>query len=184
LTVYLMADPVHETLRDFQALAEQLHVAGRFHGARRARLAGPFDRTGALAAARVFVSAEAVPYRPTKGVYLVMRTWGRAEEPGHRAGRRATRAERDAADRDLAGALVRVDGVAGVWSFASNRRFDRHGWTTGEQSLTLCYLDEDPLSVTPSLDAVVGSGPSAAVTFAGPFETIVPWQWDWFDEEA
>ena len=193
LTVYLMADPIHDTLRAFQSLADELHAAGRFTGSRRARLAGPYERTTVLAAPRVMVSAEAVPYRPNRGVYFVMRDWDGAggSDPvrtgpganGQGTRRGFTRAARAAADDELAASLVGAAGVAGVWSFASSRRLDRHSWETGERSMTLCYLDDEPLAVAPHLDDMVhkATAGGATVVFAGPFETIVPWQWDWFD---
>jgi hypothetical protein len=50
----------------------------------------------------------------------------------------------------------------------------------------VCYLDGAPLELAPDLGALVRSGddvPGAGpVVFAGPFETIVPWRWDWFEE--
>ena len=187
LTVYLMADPIHDTLRAFQSLADELHAAGRFTGSRRARLAGPYERTSVLAAPRVIVSAEAIPYRPNRGVYFVMRAWnGRGRGRGHGTGRRLSRAARAAADDELAARLVGADGVAGVWTFASSPRFDRHSWDTGERSMTLCYLDDEPLLVAPQLDGIVGDGAAdtGSVVLAGPFETIVPWEWDWFEQPS
>jgi hypothetical protein len=57
--------------------------------------------------------------------------------------------------------------------------------------VTVAWLDGDPLTVAPALDARVdtrlagpaGGGGTSGVVFAGPFETVVPWQWDWFDAE-
>jgi hypothetical protein len=56
--------------------------------------------------------------------------------------------------------------------------------------VTVAWLDGDPLTVAPALDARVaasgpgmGGGGGGGVDFAGPFETVVPWQWDWFDAE-
>ena len=66
-----------------------------------------------------------------------------------------------------------------MWSFSSDRRFDRHSWRTGDLSLMLCYLDDEPVAVATRLAEVVGGQPDVA--FAGPFETITPWHWDWFD---
>ena len=101
--------------------------------------------------------------------------------------RRVTRASATTGDAELADALLDVDGVAGVWTFATDSRFDRHGWRTGDKTITVCYLDADPccgaLSAT-WCDAVVRDAPSGLVLLRGPFETITPWRWDWFDEEA
>jgi len=44
-------------------------------------------------------------------------------------------------------------------------------------------LDHQPLAVAPTLDSRVAAGGEGGVVFAGPFETVTPWQWDWFDRE-
>jgi len=191
LTLYLMSDPVHVTLREFMALAERLRDEDRFHGGRRARLAGPVAVTGMSAAPRVRVSPEAVPYRPNRGVYAVVRSGrpGSLAAPGPTLTGHAG-AARDEADARLAQVLAADPAVAGVWSFRTDRRFDRHSWRPGDLSLTLCYLDEDPVRAAARLGARLtaaapgsdSGGPTPAVVFAGPFETIIPWQWDWFDD--
>ena len=45
----------------------------------------------------------------------------------------------------------------------------------------MCWLDDDPVAVAARL-APTRYEPAANVTFAGPFETITPWKWDWFAE--
>jgi hypothetical protein len=92
MTLYLLRG--EEVLPEFFALAERLHAEDRFFAARRALLSGPFDVVGRWAARRVAVSGEAVPFRPSHGVYVVV---GPAVE-----GR----------------ALVDQTGVAGAWQFA------------------------------------------------------------------
>lgn len=67
VTLYLMTDPVEETLDEFAALARRLREEGRFFGPRRSYLSGPFDVLDTAAAPRVHVSAAAVPYRPNTG---------------------------------------------------------------------------------------------------------------------
>src|SRR5580704_5825210 len=73
MTLYLMGEPVDATLEEFRALGGTLRESGRFHTHRRSHLSGPFVVSGAAAAPRVLVSAEAVPYRPNRGVYVVVR---------------------------------------------------------------------------------------------------------------
>jgi hypothetical protein len=193
VTLYLMGEPVHATLREFRALGDTLRSLGRFHAHRRARLSGPFEVTGTRATARVLVSPQAVPYRPNRGVYIVVRdrnTDAHARRPG---------TDGDAGDEDpgsagalderVAQSLLAADGVAGAWTFGTHRRFDRHGWRPGDRSVTVCYLDEDPLSVAGDLGRRVlavtdDAGAGAGVVFAGPLETITPWRWDWFDGTA
>ncbi len=133
----------------------------------------------------MLVSAEAVPYRPNRGVYVVVRD---RTVPGNGVPS-STRTSRPAPDDDdqLAGALLGADGVAGVWTFATDTRFDRYDWRPGNRTITVCYLDAAPLSVTPGLSDLVRAatvGKGRAVVFAGPFETITPWRWDWFDDET
>jgi hypothetical protein len=164
VTLYLMVEPVEETLRDFMDLGRELHEANRFHRHRRALLSGPFLVDTTVAAPRVLVSPEAVPYRPDRGVYVVVAD---GDEPGLGA----------------AGA-VEVPGVAGCWTFRSRDDFASR-WNTGHRTISVCWLDGEPRAVAPALDAlVVGPGAGTGtdrVVFAGPFETVVPWQWDWFD---
>lgn len=147
VTLYLMTEPVDETLRAFFQLGRDLHAAGRWHHHRRALLSGPFPFVRAVAAPRVRISAEAVPYRPNRGVYVVVD-------------------DRTRAPRDL-DAWCGRDGVAGAWEFADEQR-----------RITVAWLDGDPLRVADGLrDSAGGEG----VELAGPFETITPWAWDWFD---
>ena len=53
-------------------LGKRLYAEDRFFTARRAVLSGPFDVVGSWAAPRVAVSAGAVPFRPSHGVYAIV----------------------------------------------------------------------------------------------------------------
>ncbi len=145
MTLYLMTEPVDETLREFRQLGQELHDAGRFHLHRHAHLAGPFAFVSSVVAPRVLISAEAVPYRPHRGVYVVVR-------------------EATAAGLDL-NVVCATDGVVGVWDFADD-----------ERRITVAWLDGEPLQVAAALGP-----PVDGVEFAGPLETITPYQWDWFE---
>lgn len=170
LTLYLMGEPIDTTLEQFQALAEHLHAVGRFHDHRRTHLVGPFTLIDARAAPRVLVSGESVPYRPNRGIYVVVR---------------AGAASGGDEDAPLVEGLLGSDGVAGVWTFATDPRFAPYGWHPGDKTITVCYLDEQPLTVAQRLGALVHAvvdDKDRAVMFAGPLETITPWSWDWFDQ--
>ena len=145
VTLYLMTEPVDDTLREFFALGKELHDKDRFHQHRKAHLSGPFSLVATAAASRVLISAEAVAYRPHRGIYVVVQALGSA-----------------AASVETA---VAIPGVAGAWAFADDQR-----------RITVLWCDEDVLDVAARVDDVEG------VEFAGPFETITPWRWDWFDE--
>jgi hypothetical protein len=96
MTLYLLRD--RDVVPPFFALGRQLHDEDRFFAARRAVLSGPFDVVGSWAAPRVAVSAGAIPFRPSHGVYTVV---GPALDGP---------------------TVVEVPGVAGVWQFADGER--------------------------------------------------------------
>ena len=108
LTLYLMTEPVDETLRDFQLLGRELHATGRWHHHRRAHWSGPLARQDTAVAPRVAISAAAVPYRPNRGVYVTVTT--PATEPID------------------CGALCEHAGVAGAWSFVGDDRRVTVAW--------------------------------------------------------
>ncbi len=111
LTCYLMAEPIEQTLDDFFALGAELRRLDRFFGARRAHLTGPFRVTGTSAARRVLVSAAAVPFRPHRGVYVIV--------------------EDAATAADAAPARPDDPGVAGVWTFTTNPDVTSRRWSEG-----------------------------------------------------
>ena len=92
-----------------------------------------------MAAPRVKVGADVLPWWPATGVYLLLETG--ATPPA------------DLAD---------VDGVGGVWSATSQRR-RRAAWRVRRagQLLTYCFLDDDPVATAerlrPVLDDPVGA---------------------------
>lgn len=166
MTLYLMTEPVDRTLEQFMELGQRLRDLGRFHQHRRSHLSGPLDVVAIRAAARVQISGSAVPFRPNLGVYVIV------EEP---------------AGRDETGAveLCQVPGVAGAWSFSADERHAEHAWRPGDRRITVCYLDAPPLEVAANMGGVLrrrwARSTEVRPLLAGPFETITPWQWDWFD---
>jgi hypothetical protein len=176
MTLYLMTEPVDRTLQEFYDLGGQLRALGRFHRQRRSHLSGPFALLSADAASRVLVSSDAVPYRPNRGVYVVV------EQP-------VDRAHLDEHTRWLHTehhpALLAVPGVAGIWTFTTSTAFRSHPWEPGDHRVTVIWLDDEPVAVAHALRDVDAAGRARSgvtrVLFAGPLETITPWQWDWFD---
>jgi len=84
--------------------------------------------------------------------------------------------------------MLSCSGVAGAWTFASDDTFASALDLSGEAAppsvrVVLSYLDDDPLEVTRSLDALTPApDPSVETTlFSGPLRAIAPWEWDWFD---
>ncbi len=158
VTLYLVAEPVGETLEAFWALGEELARQGRFIGGRRSHLSGPFDVVGRTAAARARVSPEVLPFRPGSGVVVVVEDPAREVPGGVGAG------------------LEGLEGVAGVWTF--DAREDRSGrWTSGGERITVGYLDDDPAGACLALAGRLGG---RRPRLAGAFGTIRPGEWDWF----
>jgi hypothetical protein len=171
MTLYLMADPIEETLSQFFDLGARLRAAGRFFDARRSHLSGPFALVEARAAPGLAVSGEALPFRANRGVYVVVEAGAGTED--------------EQAQRSRTTHLLEVDGVAGVWRFKAERPTDGR-WRSGDHTITLCYLDADPLAVAQDLGPVLDGGAvmGAEPVLAGPFESIRPWEWSWFDERG
>lgn len=171
LTCYLMTDPIEETLDDFFDLGVRLRELDRFHQHRRAHLTGPFRIGGTVAAPRVLVSGAAIPFRAHRGIYVIV-------EELHDDTSGATAGD----DPEL----LETPGVAGMWTFTTPTGLTSRRWSPGARQITVCWLDDDPLQVAERISPLVLARRErlesvANVTFAGPFETITPWEWDWFD---
>lgn len=182
VTLYLLTEPVPDTLEEFSALGARLHQEGRFFGPRRAHLSGPFDVVSASVARRVSVSPAAVAFRPTTGVYVLVED--HASAPGGVVAQPDAAAGDWRAPRAEDGELCAVEGVAGVWAFAASPLAGAR-WRPGRRRVTVCYLDDEPLEVArrlaPSVEARRRRGDGSGLVYAGPFETITPWRWDWFE---
>ena len=118
---------------------------------------GVYNVQSKSAAPRVKVGADVLPWWPIFGVYLLLE---RGDAP---------------ADR-----LLDVDGVAGVWSAASLAVDAKMASAKAGQSITYCFLDENPIAVAerlrPALEKRWSDGVEPLI--AAPFYTIVPYEWD------
>jgi hypothetical protein len=116
------------------------------------------------------VSAEVVPWRPHRGVVLII------EEPK----------EGDLSDWlqwlhvEHHPQLLDVHGVAGVWMYGATSTWQLHPRLQGDpQYATVVYLDEDVVSTTEALRArLEARWESGAVRplFAGPLRSMVQWE--------
>jgi hypothetical protein len=187
MTLYLMTEPVETTLAEFIRLGAELSDLGRFHRHRRAHLGGPFQVIKAYAAPRVLVSPEAIPARPNRGIFVVVQD---IIDPA---------GADDFAqwvDQVHYPDMLGVDGTAGVWSFVSRGGGSgafAHANPAGRR-IAVYYLDGEPLEVVAEMGKrgaewrAAGRMPdfskSVRTLFAGPFETITPWKWDWFEGDS
>jgi hypothetical protein len=110
-----------------------------------------------VAAPRIKIGADVLPWWPANGVYLLL-------ESG------TTPAD-----------LVDVDGVGGVWSVTSQNVDERLASARAGQVLTYCFLDDDPVAVAERLRPVLADRwkrDNVEPLLAAPFYPVVPYQWD------
>jgi hypothetical protein len=126
------------------------------------------------------LSAEALPFRPNTGAYLVVSQFFRHHD-----------AEAEDVfrwyDQTRIPDLLNCAGAAGAWTFAAREFYapDRD-LTQPMLRMTLVYLDNDPLAFAAEASELPSSRTRDTshvekILFAGPLRAIVPWQWDWFD---
>jgi hypothetical protein len=187
VAMYWFADPVEASLAEWTELGELAFQWGRRPETDYAqRDIGFFRPLKGYVNPRVLVSADALPFRPVRGMHV---TCLEVRQP------RTSAAEAAFAwyDRVHIPDLVSCPGVAGAWTFSSDgSSFDREGRSIAPGlRVHLLYLDEDPLEVMagidqrrkewdaagriPDLDGVIEERLST------PLRPITPWQWDWFD---
>jgi len=118
----------------------------------------------ALASPRVALSAEAVPYRPHRGIHVRLDEVADPHGPWF--------------EGEHLAALAALPGVAGAWTF---RRGPVAGGA-GEHRITVAWLDAEPLDATAAI-ATLPEPRAGSVRrcFDGPLASIEPYRWDWFD---
>ena len=196
--MYWFREPLEETLDDWFRLSELSFQWGRSPqiGWTRRPLRSLFVPLRGQAAPRTGVSADVIPFRPVRGLYV---TISRLHGFGSLT-REMLRWYDDVHIPNLLGCR----GVAGAWTFVSENAFasarEMTGWRfadaasrsdeTAPLRLQILYLDEDPLEVTADLEAsrvtwcAAGRGrqtrDAEELIFAGPLRRVLPWQWNWF----
>ncbi|MGN6475463.1 MAG: hypothetical protein ACTHK4_17705 [Mycobacteriales bacterium] len=169
VVTYLMSEPVQQTYDEFMDLGGGLRELGRFPEVRpslQTRLLAVDTWRAASAAA---VSADVVPFRPHRGVLLVV------EEPLDGAAEwqdwLTTEHEPD---------MLEVPGVAGIWSFRSSDTWRLRPTCLGPpQRNTVVFLDADPIETTKLLAPMIErrwAAGSARPRFAGPLRTMIDWE--------
>lgn len=156
---YLFADPLAPALDTFFELGADLRGAGRMPRRLPAVELGGWERRGGLAAPAALVGADVLPWRPARGVYLLI-------EAGPTA---------DPAD------VVDVPGVAGAWIFDGTSALHDRLASTEPLRLTIAYLEDSPSEVAVRLaDVLRARWQSGGIEplLAAPFVTVVPWAWD------
>jgi hypothetical protein len=154
MTYFLTADAAFD---QFTALSDAL--CGERRPFRLPSVAsGYFWLAGKAAARRAIAGADVLPWRPTRGVYLLVEQ-GTASPA----------------------ALIDVDGVAGVWWHAGGKPPSPDFTDNSGLQVSYCFLDEDPVATAarllPALEQRWASGATVPL-LAAPFHTLVPFEWD------
>ena len=176
VTLYLLRSPLEESLKDFYGLARRLRAEGRFFSERRAVSSGPLYVRQRWAADRVRVSAAALPYRPNRGVYVVVKEPS-SGVPSSRGGGPSL-----GAAPSVPAGVMEAEGVAGFWTFAPGGDLPQTAPESQERirsDVIVCFLDGDPMAVSADLGPLFYD---EALQYASPYLTVQPWSWDWFEE--
>jgi len=126
---------------------------------------------------QALLSADALPFRPNTGTYLIVSQFFRHHD-----------AEAEDVfrwyDQVHIEELLSCGGAAGAWTFGAREFYapDRD-LTQPTLRITLVYLEGDPLAFAAQAAAKRTRDTSHVekILFAGPLRAIVPWQWHWFD---
>ena len=178
---YLLTEPVEATLTEFVQLGARLREAGRYPHAATPHLLGAYERTSSWSAPSATVTAEALPFRAHRGVYLVVER-PPADEPVVEHWRAWHEAEH-------VPALLEIDGVAGVCTFAATERLgqgpeqgERFGlpaWDPRGLDVTVIYLDGDVAATASRVAPRVEDrwrGPDVIPHLAGPFRSTATFE--------
>ncbi|OBJ19394.1 hypothetical protein [Mycobacterium colombiense] len=145
-------------LQDFNELSTALGNAGRKLPLLPPVERGVYEVQHKAAAPRVRVGSDVLPWLPVRGAFVLVERGSAPPNP-----------------------LVEVDGVAGVWS-ALSRRVDASLASAREnQTITYCFLDDDPIATAERLRPVLKARWAESdiePLFAAPFFAVVPYEWD------
>ena len=143
-----MTEPVEATLTAFARLGRKAAETGRYPEPATSHLLGAFHLQEGVASPRVLVSGEALPFRPHRGVVVLVEAiadgdiaaWARWHHTDHLP------------------ELLDEPGVAGAYAFRSStllgtgadqgERFGVPVWNPGQRFVTVVYLDDDVLATT------------------------------------
>lgn len=177
---YLLTEPLEDTLRAFAQLGRRLAEAGRYPEAAIPHLLGAFELRGAHASASASVSAAALPFRPQRGVHLIVERPSRPEGLDEWWGWH---------ESEHVPALLAVPGVAGVQAFQSTERLGRDAdqgprfgsapWDPGGSLVTVVFLDGEVVDVARRLEPMVRArwaDGRVVPRLAGPFRSPVTFE--------
>ena len=169
LVTYLFAEPVGAGLTEFFELGPALHAAGRMPFSLPRRHVVGYDVVGRHASPSALVADEVVPWRPNRGLYLLVEQV---------TARLSVDELWPSAEVDE---LLDVDGVAGAWLLRGSSGRHPRLEPSDTRSISLCYLDADPADVGERLVPWLErrwQRRQLLPMLATPMVSVVPWQWD------
>ena len=122
---------------------------------------GVYEVQSKVSAPGVKVGSDVLPWLPVRGAFLLV--------------------ERGSALVAPLAPLTQVEGVAGVWSGLSQQVDANLASAQQDQSITYCFLDDDPVAVAERLQPALAArwaDPGIEALFAAPFFAVVPYEWD------
>jgi hypothetical protein len=159
MMIYLMNSDTDTVLEEFRVLNFAMLEVGRTPFLLPMIQRAVYRFGGIVAAPRIKVGADVLPWWPPQGVYVIL--------------------EHGAAP---VSDLVEVPGVAGTWwasGVPKGEPFSTGADNTGLQ-IACCYLDDDPVETAERLRRVLeqrwADGPAVGL-LAAPFHTVVPYEW-------
>ncbi|NKY43617.1 hypothetical protein [Nocardia cerradoensis] len=192
VAMYWFRPPYEQSIAEWDELGEDSFQWGRgpmLPGIRRSLLAF-FTPVKGYVAPRVLVSADALPFRPNRGLHVRVDHIADPHGPGAHEQFRWQ-------DQVRIPDLLSCSGVAGAWTFAlqavqQHRTLPlgegRREYPSGSLHIRLLYLDDDPVTVTQDIaerekqwDTAGRGAPcreAEETIFSAAVHTIVPWQ-DW-----
>jgi hypothetical protein len=163
---YLISEPLEDTLDKFFDLRVALVDEGRMATLLPSVHAGHYRVTGKKAAARAVAGAHILPWRPARGIYLLIEKVASA----------------DAWQAEALDALTEMDGVVGVWRYAGGvPPGPKRVGSAPDMRIAVFYLDAPPVEMARPLgEALATRWRDGRITplLAAPLEVVVPWQWE------
>lgn len=145
-------------LHDFNELSTALGNAGRKLPLLPPVERGVYEVQSKATAPGVKAGSDVLPWLPVRGAFVLVERGSASMKP-----------------------LAEVDGVVGVWSALSRQVDASLANAQGNQSITYCFLDDDPVAAAERLRPVLAArwrDSGIEPLFAAPFFAVVPYEWD------
>jgi hypothetical protein len=188
LTMYWLRGPANTTRLEWMDFGTQATHLGRRPdlGWATRPLVGAFIPIKGYVNKRVLVSDEALPFRPSRGIYVTATQLSDDLPAVEKLARWY--------DRIRIPEILDCRGVAGAWTFVSENAYPGRQGVGPTVRIHVYFLDEDPLDFADDLlehesgwdaeDRTRDELTAEVPLFRSLLRTIVPWEWNWFNGPA